>query len=605
LPLSVIAMIICPIKIEMTDVLPKQICADCIEVLLTAYHLRDTSNQNDRYLRETVNEPLVKQEHFEDENPIFFDPSIYADDTRSDDEFFAQPRQFQNLSEPSAKGYTVDCFKNDNKSFVWKYFGALCDKSGKIVDKNFFYCVFCVQEDKLTRYSKQNATTCYLRHLHKIHNIVEPPKNAKIVEKKYSYEIYTCDLCGLEIRTKPSLRRHMMRRHDGERFGDDRAPPTNLYSDSDYIVDCYKSRKTSTSSKVWNFFGRLMDLEGNEVESGEGYHFCRLCNDLNILTKFAVTNATTGLMSHLVTKHGVSADPSLKPDEEVVLKQEPNQEFTNFSVNCYKAAVNKSYCWKYFGMLVDENKVPVESESEFLYCKICVSKGKTNKKFKRSCATTNLFFHLKGNHGITNERLEGDEGSPAKKSKRDEESDKTCSICCESFETRKAYFNHLRSVHNTIESSDYVCHVCSKTFSKNYILAKHMKIHSGIDYFCSLCPASFSYPEGLKRHEKIHDPSHLSKFQCDQCPNSYAERKSLKQHIMTVHLNKAKARNHRCEVCDMTFVTSNNLKRHVMKHTGEVRPSRQNPIEINVVFPPNRNPTNVSTAKHPTRRKEI
>ena len=480
LPLSVIAMIICPIKIERNDNLPKYICDDCVEILVTTYHLRDTSNQNEKYLRELpYTEPLVKQEYLDNVNPIFFEPSIYAEDTRSDDGTFEEPLPSQNLSEPSAKGYTVDCYKHDSKSIAWKYFGALCDSKGNVMDRNFFYCVFCVQEDRLVKFSIRTSTFAYLRHLKRLHFTNELSKETSALKKPLARKVYTCDLCGNLLCRKTSLKRHMQRKHTRSRVATESSFPTcSTKNESHYMVDCYKSKKSSTTSMVWNFFGRLLDIKGIEVHDSQRYHFCRLCNNMNVLTKFSINIATTGLMQHLLTKHGVSSDTKV-----------------------YEL----------------DRPIKQDLDSDFF----------------------------------------GDEEQETPGSKQKQESLRTC-------------FDH-----NTSERSEHICHICSKSFMENYKLTRHMKIHSQISYFCSLCPASFAYLKGLKSHERVHDPSHLSKYKCDQCPNSYGGKKSLRQHFLTVHLKRARVRNHQCDLCDMKFVTSHNLKRHFMKHTGEVRKINQ------------------------------
>jgi hypothetical protein len=476
--LSLIAMTICPIMIEMTDVLPKQICARCLEILLAAYQLRSTSLQSELYLRE-LTETYVKEEPLEEENPIHFESPKFEDESNTSLEL---PETTQSIAKPIK--YSVDCFKTVSRSFVWKHFGALIDGQGDVIDDSSFYCKHCVKRNELIKYSKENATSCFSSHLHRIHNISKPAKTVKEkVEVEKSDEVFSCSLCDKKLVTKVALKRHIERKHEPKR--DPKkviVRVTKAPKDANFIVDCFKPRKALNSSLVWNFFGRLLDSDGKEVESSRGFYYCRLCNESKILTQFSVTNATTGLMNHLVNKHGISPD-----------------------------------------MKAEDFEAPLREEQ-----------------------SNTVLLRV------------GDKGA-------------TCLSCNESFDTGKAYYNHLRSVHDTIEASNYVCHVCSKTFSKNYILTKHMKIHSGVNYFCAFCPASFSYPEGLKRHEKIHDPSHLSKFQCDQCPNSYAERKSLKLHILTVHLNQTQERNFKCDVCGMRFITSNNLKKHLLKHTGEVR----------------------------------
>lgn len=50
LPISVLMMVICPIRITSNDKLPKFICKECLGVVITAYKLRATSCKNEQFL---------------------------------------------------------------------------------------------------------------------------------------------------------------------------------------------------------------------------------------------------------------------------------------------------------------------------------------------------------------------------------------------------------------------------------------------------------------------------------------------------------------------------------------------------------------------------
>lgn len=50
LPISVIIMIICPVTITTEDKLPKFICEECLEVIISAYKLRTISHKNEQFL---------------------------------------------------------------------------------------------------------------------------------------------------------------------------------------------------------------------------------------------------------------------------------------------------------------------------------------------------------------------------------------------------------------------------------------------------------------------------------------------------------------------------------------------------------------------------
>lgn len=54
-------------------------------------------------------------------------------------------------------------------------------------------------------------------------------------------------------------------------------------------------------------------------------------------------------------------------------------------------------------------------------------------------------------------------------------------------------------------SSKFVCRVCSKSFSLQRLLNRHMKCHSDVKrYLCTFCGKGFNDTFDLKRHTRTH-----------------------------------------------------------------------------------------------------
>ena len=178
LPLSVIIMIICPIKIENKDSLPKFVCGECLEVVLSAYKIREESLQSDRFFRELAERGsiIADDDSMEDvlpiqktpkQEPFFADPlSLYAQQAEAlnnDNISAKKPRKASSMSPRNIQldfkkneefPYEIDCFKSGkHKSHVWDYFGRLTDKNGGIIESeaDYYFCKICVSESKSIR----------------------------------------------------------------------------------------------------------------------------------------------------------------------------------------------------------------------------------------------------------------------------------------------------------------------------------------------------------------------------------------------------------------------------------------------------------------------
>lgn len=527
-------MIICPVKISKNDNLPKVICDECLEIVLSAYKLKAVSSKSEQYLRSgsdycapefiSPSSNIKNNERSpEPEEPIHF-VKYESDDSDNNCNFSTPDNQ--------AGRFSVKCDSASRRSLIWNYVGALYDETGNVVCDDYLYCSLCIANGKIKRYIKNNSTSTVLQHLSAAHDIGKGKirNNFEKPAEKPSLRTVSCDLCNETFANKFTVLRHLHRKHFKESRDIQRVercsatlPKSNIGRKERVVCD-----RASTSSKVsvvWNYFGRLVDVDGNEIPEGRDYNYCSLCSRSGVVSRFIASGSTTCLINHLKRKHGLLEESEDSEAEKLKLIKEESEanvkwNSDGYGVECHKSS-SRSAAFHYFGKLVNVNGKLCKSNQNFYYCKLCVSYGNIAKRFKKACSTGYLLKHLK-KHGV--DLTANDITNPLKPI---HESSKYCQQCDEPFQTRKAYFNHMRLVHKEIGSADFICHVCSKSFTKNYILLKHMRIHDGQQHSCHLCPAKFSYPEGLKRHIKVHDPAHMTRFQCDKCSNSYSAMKSL------------------------------------------------------------------------------
>lgn len=356
LPLSVLVMIICPIKIEMSDNLPKFICVECVEIISGAFKLREESIDSDRYFRERVEieaDPSMSYWGTDDE------PEIKIKSEQEDIEYFADPLPLYSShkvssspdKKPRKKGrksgcapsvrdeefeFTVELYRQGKmKSTAWDYFGRLVDKHGVALDSEFgfLYCKLCVEQKKsaANRYKCENISTgmifTHLKNAHRIGKGNEPilpdfeplPTKPKIPSPAIQGLTFSCMDCSKTFKMKMCLEIHTQLEHTGIA---DQEPVSK-----EFVVDL--SQKRGTTSMAWNYFGFLMDPNFELID--DQHFYCRLCVGVgNLNGKYLKSCSTTTLLHHIRDIHlekkkrkrfsGEFGESSMTPEK--VTKQE-------------------------------------------------------------------------------------------------------------------------------------------------------------------------------------------------------------------------------------------------------------------------------------------
>ncbi|XP_049786464.1 zinc finger protein 726-like isoform X1 [Schistocerca cancellata] len=146
-----------------------------------------------------------------------------------------------------------------------------------------------------------------------------------------------------------------------------------------------------------------------------------------------------------------------------------------------------------------------------------------------------------------------------------------CEKCAREFDNECALYYHTRMVHNG--ERPFACPVCHKRLYSNSRLAAHMRVHTGERPFaCEFCGRKFYDRETLKGHYVTH--MSVKPYQCDYCGMCCGRLSILKQHIQAHHSDCSTSKrlpsliHYHCKTCNKTFTSSSDVLNHRSSHWG-------------------------------------
>lgn len=343
-PISVIAMILLPIEVNSDEKnLTQKVCSNCLETLLKAFRLRKISLESDRKLKEGL-EDSIKVTRSRSSNQFTEDPASTENDHQimikfepniESDYFGEYEETSQNIPSPPSpswseaydditpqineskkveENYSSDLHiipktNNSKKSCskVWSFFGSLMNGQNEPVGfNNCYYCILCLNNEKLTKYQYHSSTSSFMRHLESAHNIT---KDCEVFEKgiteiaknrKKSFDDEKDDPSfTLSSPVKSQKKVKIIQELE------------EIYSPDLYIEFDEKSRK---SSLVWNYFGKLM--KSNVQVGSNDYVYCKQCLEKGKISKYRTTTATSSLAFHLESAHGIKKEGEFVSNEK-------------------------------------------------------------------------------------------------------------------------------------------------------------------------------------------------------------------------------------------------------------------------------------------------
>ncbi|XP_067613492.1 zinc finger protein 492-like isoform X3 [Eurosta solidaginis] len=136
-----------------------------------------------------------------------------------------------------------------------------------------------------------------------------------------------------------------------------------------------------------------------------------------------------------------------------------------------------------------------------------------------------------------------------------------CEICGKRFE-RKFDLNKHKIIHS--EEKPFKCDFCEMRFANIYNQIRHMRLHTGDKpYKCEICGKDLITKYALTRHKLIHNAE--KPYKCDFCGMSFIHRHSFRRHIQ----NHTGEKPFKCKYCEFTFPSKSEEVQHLRTHLGK------------------------------------
>lgn len=257
--------IVCPIKIDVNDEYPKNVCEECLEVIVSANKLRITSVKSDLNFRlgkfSTTIEPNIE------EPPI----TIKQEYNGSDPLVVEVPMQCEDLQEQQITNFSVQRFN---------------EKKAKEEISNFF-CEPCRKSF--------NGLTTYEKHIGVHHSddysICADKKTQGTKDDPRDTTLYRCDICPKAFLQKLPLEVHLLNSHSGYHKQIVNIPiPKKCYP-----LQCLKCSNTFFDHK--SYCRHLRDVHQISIKSQRDTFNCTECGYSSIYQ--------SNYRSHMKTRHGL------------------------------------------------------------------------------------------------------------------------------------------------------------------------------------------------------------------------------------------------------------------------------------------------------------
>jgi len=152
-----------------------------------------------------------------------------------------------------------------------------------------------------------------------------------------------------------------------------------------------------------------------------------------------------------------------------------------------------------------------------------------------------------------------------------------CSTCSRWYSTEAILELHINTIHKGLRP--FKCSMCKDTFNIQGLLLRHQRELHQMDvdlpeeerrYVCKFdeCGKKFSLQSDLNKH--IYEHTGVHPYQCKECGNCFSSSGNLGKHVRRIHrgqaINESKRsgceRRYQCNLCDKLFSNAASLREH-------------------------------------------
>lgn len=536
-------------NISPDDGLPQKVCHQCLYMIDTYYHFRETCEANETFLKASQNSATANESQVSEDDSLHESITIYDNDSIIDEKLFTSPAHSD-----------IDIAETTTLTKEWGEINLKKDTTAIPINKNDKEI-----SDKLTNKNVQSSlnkkVTCTSVFNADGNNssemIIQENENI-ITNNKLEAKVSSVDKDGAVLpierndvveKNKKSITINKLKakvsaidkdvilsmENNDVRYSSDiviekekliinkKCEMIDSVSDADVSVLATKRMEQSSSNED------ISNYKGNKEKQE------------NDIKRHGIKRSRSKEVTHVSSNE----QTSVKRSERIRLRKEVghNKSFSAGGVNLKQSKISQLRTMdNKIATLLDEESVdsPYVKKMKSILSSlindcdtVASSSNSKNSKIKTDSLLSQQVVDIENIIKEQREQFKVKENADKKLSEK-EMTSRQCNICDRILNSCE-YKSHMES-HKIAEKEDkkYTCVECPKSFSVKFSLKRHMLSHNPVKPFhCSKCKRSYTDRSNLLKHERGHNSD--KPFGCPFCHKAYADNSDLVKHFEKHH----------------------------------------------------------------------